>query len=90
MRRLLIVAWVVGLTAAVGATLIGCPAAHEGYPTTACNPEHQNADCFVGEICDPVTSMCTLPPSDMSVLLDLPYPDFRMPEDLAGSDGGDL
>jgi hypothetical protein len=95
-RRLLIVAWVIGVTASIGMTLIGCPAAHDGYPTTACSLANDNqmtggnSDCFVGEVCDPKTLMCSPPPSDMSVLLDMPYPDFVVPEDLLGIDGGDL
>jgi hypothetical protein len=39
--------------------LAGCPAAHEGFPTTACKT---TADCYVGETCSNL--ICV--PADMS------------------------
>jgi len=83
MRRLLMIAAAVAVSLSVGATLIGCPAAHDGYPGKACKA---NSDCYVGETCNVMTMTCEPPPADMSVSLDFPMPDFIMNEDLFGAD----
>jgi hypothetical protein len=83
MRRLIMVLSAVLVTASVGATLIGCPAAHDGYPGKDCKA---NTDCYVGEICNTTTLTCELPASDMSVPDDFPKPDFTVMEDLIGAD----
>jgi hypothetical protein len=93
MRRALLAGMVAAaFTSFIAATLIGCPAAHDSYPSKSCNPSHGNTDCYLGEICNPASMMCEVPPPDMSMSLDFPKPDFSENPDLFGEDlgGGDL
>jgi hypothetical protein len=82
-RRLLMIIAAGTVTLAVGVTLVGCPAAHEGYPGKSCTV---NGDCYSDEVCNMTTMMCEPPPADMSVLFDIKTPDFSMPDDLIGAD----
>src|SRR5689334_13794119 len=83
MRRLAMLAAAVVVVISVGLTLIGCPAAHEGYPGKECK---QTSDCYSDEICNTTTMTCELPPADMAVPDDFPKPDFTVMQDLIGAD----
>lgn len=90
--QLVTVAGAAALSLSLGLTLVGCPAAHDSFPTKACSPgrtrgDGSNPDCYVGELCNPTSMMCELPAADMSVPDDIPRFDFTMfTPDL--SDGG--
>jgi hypothetical protein len=83
MKRLMMLGAAILVTASVGVTLIGCPAAHDGFPGKDCKVQ---ADCYMDEVCNMTTMKCEPPPVDMSVPLDFPMPDFHMDHDLTGAD----
>jgi hypothetical protein len=76
--------WAVILAAAaglgIGASLVGCPAAHDGYPTRDCKVA---ADCFKDELC--MDNVCVAPQPDLSIIIGQGF-DFSRP-DLSEEDG---
>jgi len=77
MRRAILTLLVGGALAATAA-LSGCPAAHSGYPGTACMTDN---DCYVGEIC---TNLVCVPNQDMTITGDFAHDplDFANPDAL--------
>jgi hypothetical protein len=85
MRRRMIAIVVGGMLAAAGA-LAGCPAAHDDYPGTSCDPTSSAVQCYVGEICS--SAGTCVPNFDMSIVGDfahLPFGDGGETIDLSSS-----
>jgi hypothetical protein len=79
MRRLRALVVVV-VAVVAGATLTGCPGAHDAYPSSACATDN---DCYSGERC--MNAMVCVPvstPVDMAA----PTPVADMVEPLPGGD----
>jgi hypothetical protein len=77
MRRLR--PWVLAAAVVAGATLAGCPGAHDPFPGTACT---KDTDCYIGEKCMNATVCVPTASTDMAA----PTPVEDMAEPLPGGD----
>lgn len=73
----------IGMLATGAATLAGCPAAHDDFPSLACK---QDSDCFQGELC---VAMVCMPVQDLAAIPDLLFFGIDFARiDLTSVDGG--